>query len=52
MIKRHEFIFNHKKQFPSYCIHCGKVFRDCVNRNGTYNSRCVKRKGGDLNNGP
>jgi len=32
------------------CLHCKKLFVYCVNRDGTLNTKCVKRK--DLSNKP
>ena len=26
------------------CLHCKKIFWHCVNRDGTLNTRCVKRR--------
>ena len=39
---QHEFKYNTKESMR--CKHCGKLFVYCVNRDGTYNTRCVKRK--------
>jgi len=40
---RHEFEFKNDGK-PSRCLHCDKLFVYCVNRDGTYNTKCVKRK--------
>jgi len=40
---RHEFEFKNDGK-PSHCLHCDKLFVYCVNRDGTYNTKCVKRK--------
>jgi len=41
---RHEFNYDHKHNGPMRCKHCSKLFVYCVNRNGTYNTKCVKRR--------
>ena len=46
---RHE--FNYGKNWTTVrCNHCNKLYVYCVNRDGTYNTKCVKRK--DLSNKP
>lgn len=41
---RHEFDFRNSQKMPTHCMHCNKLFVYCVNRDGTYNTKCVKRK--------
>ena len=41
----HEFNFRMPAPIAGLsCLHCGKLFVHCVNRDGTYNTKCVKRK--------
>ena len=41
----HEFDFSvPRRPFPMRCKHCKKLFVYCVNRNGTLNTKCVKRR--------
>jgi len=41
---QHEFDFSApRRPFPIHCVHCKKLFVYCVNRDGTLNTRCVKR---------
>jgi hypothetical protein len=42
---RHEFDFGkHSFGTKLRCLHCKKLFVYCVNRDGTPNTKCVKRR--------
>lgn len=43
---RHEFEWHGKDHTAKSlkCIHCNKLFVYCVNKDGSYNTKCVKRR--------